>query len=223
MRLARKLFLLAAMALAALALTATTANAQVEVIDEDGFNDHCPAVTVVNDHDVVGGCHVEYKSEGDVPLVVQTAGGPVTLSSCEFHLSGRVGENGSGYIDNALLTDEVPPSNPPCTRTPCDEPSNAAHHPHAELLWPIAFTEIDGVETLEATFCLRPTANPEGSGNTPCEVHLPWTDNGGHNYEIGAPTGIYSCENLPPVSITRAHFVNETDPELGTEDVEIIH
>jgi len=222
MRLARKRFLLAAMALAALALTATTANAQIEVLDEE-TDDHCSAVTVVNDHDVTGGCHVEFKSLHDVPLVLTTAGGPVTLSNCLVHMEGHINETGSGYIDTVALTDEVPPANPPCTRTPCDEAADAAHHPHAELLWPVSFTEVSGVELVETTFCLRPSANAEGVGNTFCEVHLPWADKGGHNYEIGAPTGIYSCENLPPVSIRQAHFVNETAPESGTEDVEIIH
>ena len=214
MRLARKLFLLAAMAVAALAVGAGAANAQVEVIDEPS-GEHCGAVTTLTAHTAVGGCLVEFESTGAVPLHAYIPG-KVTLFDCSWHLEARIGENGTGYVTQAKLTNTTPGS---CPRTPCDEAAPS----HAELLWPFVLNESAGQESLELTFCLRPLTFPdvEGQGNTPCTVHLEVTDLGNHDYEIGHSPSESFCEpGLPfPVSLESLHFLYEE----GSDKIEIIH
>ena len=216
MRLARKLFLLAAMAIAALAMTASTASAQIVELSEEG-GDHCPAV-VKNVHDVTGGCHIEFESENEVPLVANVPGvGVVTLSNCEVHIEARVGEDGEGWVTQALLTGHPAPS-VPCTRTPCDEAAPS----HVELPWEIHIEEDGpGLDFADVRFCLRPVANDEGVGNSFCTVHLPISDNGNHDYEIGHTPSEDFCElSAPvPISIESAHFLYEE----GSDKIEILH
>jgi hypothetical protein len=223
MRLARKLFLLAAMAITALALTATAANAQVEVIEEDGI--HCPPVSLSpTGHNVTGGCDIEYRSERHIPLVAYVPN-PVVVSNCRVHLSALVGENGAGYVTAALLSDEVPPANPACTRFPCDE--NGPVGSSKMIPWPLQIEENGpGLESIEATFCLRTIASGEGGAPTQCQVHLPLTQNvGTHDHEIGGANLEVFCEVAPmfPTSIRNAHFLNEVPAAQSTEDIEVIH
>ncbi len=225
MRLARKLFLLATTTLAVLALTAT-ANAQGPV---DVFNEEtdilCTAVNVDSDHNATNGCHVEYEAEEHIPLVAHTPTGQVILSSCNVHLEARISGTGGGFVTQMALTDENPPANPPCTRTPCDEAAPS----HKDLLWPLQIEEnAAGQESVEVEFCLR-TANGfggvEGGTQSRCRVHLPFTSDVDHNHEIGTG-GEYFCEVSPaavPISIQDAHFVNEVPAEIGTEDIFLVH
>jgi hypothetical protein len=220
MRLARKLFLLAAMAITALALTATTANAQIEVIEEDGG--HCPPI-VVDVHLVSGGCDIEYRSEAHIPLVAYIPA-PVVVSNCRVHLSALIGENGAGYVTAASFSDEVPPANPPCTRAPCDEDGRTGA---SEMVpWPLHIEEtVANVETIEAEFCLRTIASGEGGAQTRCQVHLPLTQNlATHDHEIGAVGSEYFCEAAPfPTSVRNVHLINEVPAAQSTEDIEVIH
>ena len=237
MRLARKLFLLAAMAIAALAMTASTASAQIEVLHEDG-GDHCDPVTVEAGHNVHGGCHIEFSSVVDIPLHAYIPA-KTTISNCEVYLSGRVDEEGEGYVELIVLE---PPhaGGVPCTREACDEMTGTP--PHPDLLWPFHIREEGaGHEEVEAEFCLRANTTAEGSAGNWCDVHLPFQDEGAHQYEIGSsdPDGTGTevfCENNPsppappgydgnhdilpfPISI-EAHL--RSDP-AGEEDVEVIH
>ncbi len=222
MRLARYLFIFMAMAFAALALTAATATAQIEFLDEE-TDQHCPALVVV-EHSVGGGCHVEYESEGHIPLVAYIPG-PVVISNCNVHLEARIGEDGAGYITQALLTNEPVPPNPPCTREPCDEPAPG----HEDLLWPLQLEENGpGQESIETEFCLR-VANSaggvEGGASARCEVHLPFTHVLSHDHELGDDAE-YFCEVSPipaPVSIQRVHFVNENPASGSNEDIYFVH
>lgn len=223
MRLARKLVLFAVMALMTLAMTASTASAQIEVLDEE-TDEHCSEVTLGEAHSVIGGCHIEYQSTGEIPFFTNIPGtGIVQLWSCEFHFEARLDESGAGYVSRAVLTSPPQPSFP-CPRTPCDEPT------HEELPWPMHLEEVAGEETLELTLCLRPIEGPyepEGQGNTPCTVHFEVEDLGGHNYEIGHPGEAEAhCEpgGWPfDVWFENAHFLNEEDPATSTEDIEILH
>jgi hypothetical protein len=217
MRIARKLFLLGAMALAAMAMTAGAASAEGVIVYDEAMN-HCGDVTI-DVHQVDGGCHVEVESEEDIPLYAHL-GPPLNeleISNCEVFLEAQLGEDGEGYITEADLT---PPDEGtvPCTRAPCDEADGTM------LPWAIHFNEVDGVETVEATFCLRTIQSGPGGAGTPCTVHLPWENNGGHHYEIGdsGHTAEYACENpAVPVEI-QAHFLSLED-ELGEEEIEIVH
>jgi hypothetical protein len=212
MRNARRLFLLATISAAVLSLTATAATAQLEFIEEHASGNHCPDVTKTG-HVVSGGCHIEARSEHHVALVIQSAFGPVTLSNCNVHLEGRVGEDGAGYITAMAFTNEIPPVNPGCTRTACDEADGTV------LPWPAAGSESGGLLTAEATFCVRTIVSGPGGPGTMCEVHATGTDSGAHVYEAG-DGGSYSCENIPQVSIQNFHMLEE---EPGSSGVELVH
>ncbi len=223
MRLVHRLFLLATVALAAFALSATHANAQIEVFNE-ATDEHCGAV-VVDGHEANGGCHVEYLAEEHISFVAHPPTGPVVLLNCNWHLEAQIGEDGSGYVTHALLTDEVPPSSPPCTRTPCDEAAPS----HEDLLWPLQIEENSpGQESLELEFCIR-TANAfggvEGGTQSRCEVHFPFTSDAGHNHEM-ADHAEYFCEVSAapvPISIQEVHFINENPAEASEEDIYLLH
>jgi hypothetical protein len=210
------------MAITALALTATTANAQIEVLEEDGPG-HCTAVSLSpTGHVVSGGCPIEYRSEHHVPLVAYTPA-PVIVSNCNVHLSARIGENGAGYVTAASLTAEtVNPPVPGCTRAACDE--NGPVGASAMLPWPVQITETAaGVETVDATFCLRTISSLEGGPQTHCGVHLPYTSPVTHDNEVG-DNAEYFCEVAAiPTSIRNLHLINEVSATESTEDIEVIH
>lgn len=218
MCLTRKLVLITAMAVVALAVTAGSASAQYEVVDEATF-EHCSAVTFPVEHEAVGGCRVEFQSTGEVPFFVNVPGaGVVQLFNCEWHLEARIGEVGEGYVTQATLTSHPAPSFP-CTRTPCDEPAPD----HSELAWPIQIEEAAGAETLEMAYCLRPINSAEGADHFSCTVHLELTDLGSHDVEIGHPGEAEAhCEaGLPfDVWLQNAHFLYE---DTMGERIEVIH
>jgi hypothetical protein len=220
MFLVRKLFLAVVMALTALALSAGTASAQLEVMEEDGG--HCPPVTILA-HTVSGGCHVAYQSEGHISLVAYVPN-PVVVSGCRWHFDAQIGENGAGYVTAAAFSDESPPTSPPCTRTPCDEDGPVGNS--VMVPWPLTVFEEDiGVESLEMEFCIRTIQSGEGGPQSRCQIHLPVTQTFDHDHEIGAVNSEYFCEvGAPfPVSLRNVHFINEEPAVQSTEDIELIH
>jgi hypothetical protein len=223
MRLARKLFLLTAMAVTALAMTASSASAQIEVSNEI-TTEHCSAVSLMPNHIVEGGCHIDFVSpEGEnIPLHAYIPA-KTTISDCEVELEGQVGENGEGYVTEAILHDPHPGALAPCTRTACDEAD------HKMRPWPFHIREHGpGNEEVEATFCLRDNDPdlPEGTQGIQCEVHLEFTDLGNHQYEIGHATETF-CENNAPNPTTHPTTPVPVSVEVhlisGTERVEVAH
>ncbi len=217
MLLMRKLLVLAATALAALALTAGTASAQLEIQDEE-TGGQCSEVSLVG-HTVEGGCHVEFESEEHISLAIYFPH-PVLQLSCNVHFEARIGANGSGYVTDAELTDEFPAVERHCRREPCDEPT------HEMIPWPFDIAEVAGAETVELDFCYRGSVLDEGATGTRCELHLPLIHEVDHGYVIGNHEE-YLCEvsTFPPFPSTfrDVDFVNETPPAEGTEDIEVIH
>lgn len=216
MLLARRVILLAAIGAATFAMTASAASAQIEVLHEDG--EHCEPVELLQ-HLATGGCFVELKSTGEVPLYANLPGvGVVALSNCEWHLLARIGEDGAGWVFWARLTGHPAPS-VPCLREPCDEfpPS------HVELMWPLQIEESNGQATLELTYCTRHLSTPEGEGHIACRLHIPVSDLGNHEIELGTEGGSVEshCEpGLPfDVWVTNAHFRYEVD----SDRIEIVH
>lgn len=224
MRLARKLFLLSAMALAAVALMATSANAQVSIQEEAGDNHACTDLSV--DHptspdpspitagvvaaNVEGGCHVDFGSETgtNVPLFVNLGGGPMEISSCELSLEARVETNGEGWVTGFDFQD--PHGSPPvgCLREPCENGNGE------QLAWPVHIQETaPNVKRVLATFCV---STLDMSTSTTCVLNLPLTDLGSHNYEVNLAA---SCINLPPVSISGHLLSNASEGE----QIEITH
>jgi hypothetical protein len=224
MRLARKLLLLSMMALVALGLMAASATAQgVTVLEEEAEGNHaCATLEPAAEtsptplaQDVSGGCHVVFNSEPgtNVPLIAHTAGGPVEQSNCEISLEARVDSDGEGYVTGFTFDPPHPPSAVACTRTPCDN-SNAE-----QLVWPIHIRETDGVERIEATFCLRSAAAAPGTAGISCHVNVPWNSEGGHAYEADLDV---ACDNAPFTFIEiEGHLLSDTT--LATEQIEIVH
>jgi hypothetical protein len=192
MRTARKLFLLALTALAALAF-ASPANA-VTVTDE-GTTDPCGAVTLTG-HAVSGGCVVRVAGEGETQLIAGTAGGPMVISQCEDIFEAHIDSAGEGYIDNVTL-DNHPTANPQCTRTPCDETTGT------DIPWRIHIRSAPS--RAHVVFCLRNASLPNGSGGTTCEVNIPFSQ-AGHEQEFNAE-GSVPCLNLPAGAVSvRGHW-----------------
>ncbi len=218
MCLARKLLVFAATAITALALTAGTASAQLEIQDEE-TSGQCSEVSLVG-HVVEGGCHVEFQSEEHITFVIYFPV-PIAQFTCNWHLDAWIGANGSGYVTQAALTDEFPPADRDCLHEPCDEPT------HEMIPWPIQISEAAGAEIVELDFCYRLISFDEEGGNgTRCELHLPLSVEVNHSYAFGNHDE-YACEIpvFPPLPATfqDVDFINEDPPDQGTEDIEIIH
>ena len=214
MRIAHKLFMFATMTASALVLATSSAHAVVTVLDEEPDVNHACSNVSLNVHAVNGGCHWEIQSEHHISLVVQTAGGPVTIMNCNWHLESQVGGNGVGYVTLAKLTNEPPPgTNPACTRKQCDEGQNGTKIP-----WPFVISEVGvGNEVLELAFCLEPVS--DGAGTT-CEVHLPLDTPASHANEVGN-NATYVCEApLGAISFQNVHLLGEAD---SLEDIEVAH
>lgn len=222
MRHVRKLFLLVAAAIAAMAFVASTASAQtVELSQEDGG--HCGPVTVVN-HIPTGGCSVRAVSTQPSVLVRHIVGvGEVEFSQCDNVFEARVDENGHGYIYNQVLT----PEGPPCGREPCDEPATSPNA-HRNRPWEVQLREPENgqnQEILRVTFCLAAFSTPlgdEGQAGTPCTVDITVTHIE-HAMEFSTPhfdefhNGGTPCLNLGGLIELEGHWVsaqNENHPNL---------
>jgi hypothetical protein len=157
-------------------------------------------------------------------MIVVYIPSPIVLFGCRWHFDAQVGEDGSGYVTDATLSDGPVVESPGCTREPCD----AGDATGRMIPWPARIEENGPVEeSLEVEFCLRPTTSGEGGppSGSPCEIHLPIVqDAASHNHEIG-DGGEFLCEvsPLPPavVGLRDVHFTVE-DPS-GQEDIEIVH
>jgi hypothetical protein len=203
MRSARKLFLVGALALAALAMMASSASA-VTILQEPG-NTGCEDGPVLDTHVVTGGCHADFGDADGIPLLLHTGAAEVQISNCAVSLEARVNSNGDGYVTNQVFSNPPPPAPAnSCTRRPCDEADMAV------LAWPL---DVFATNSLESVFCLRTIQAGEGQGHTLCHIILPISGSG-HAYTVGAPATEYQCEGLP---------VEISDVELiaGAERIEI--
>lgn len=230
MFLVRKLLIPLAMALAALAMTASSASAQIEVLTEED-DQPCPAVTI-DVHHVEGGCHVRFHTTVDLPLHVY-APTKMTVSNCEATFEGRVDQSGEGYLTNVVL-DPPHAGTTACTRTPCDEAAPA----HTMIPWPFHIREdAPGSEEMELELCLRLVSAGEGGTGSWCDVDFGFADRGGHLQELGRlalgndPVEVF-CENAPGAAYTGPHgdlpAPVSFEPHLqtvpaGDEDVEVVH
>jgi hypothetical protein len=169
MHFAKKLALLCAMALAAMALGASTASAQteepVEIWEEDGS--HCEP------------CHIHVTGESELHPVI---GNPI--SQCEDEFEAEVWEDEfdenrdpeieeihQGHIYDYDNHDES--ATQPCTRQMC----NGVMEPADEIEWPI--TNMGETTTnaghMTVRFCLDTKANP-GAAGAHCTVEIDVTE-----------------------------------------------
>ena len=210
MSLVYTLLLLVLTALAAIALSATTASAQLIEVHHEGTGNHC-GDTVVVDHEADGECliaaHDVQSPHLPFPGVLLSAGGQ-TLSACHWEFEGYVGEDGSGSITHQSLTDVVfPPILPPdtCQITPCVE-AGSSQEP-----WPLQVREEAGVETMRFTWCVN---------NMGCTIDVTIVQMG-HHYNFRA-------EDSPCLEGTGLEFTArwESEPapnETNETETEIVH
>jgi len=141
MRLARKLFLLLAAAIAALAMSATTASATgpVEVDIEGGA--HCAP------------CFIEVHGESQITNATGTP-----LSTCEDTFHAEIYEDGFGHVTELI---NAPHATLPCTTIKC----TGVGEPPEEAEWPFRIEETGlNQELLEIRFCLDVAPNPGATG-----------------------------------------------------------
>jgi hypothetical protein len=193
MSIARKLVLLAGMALAALALTASTASAEnspIEVINEHiepGAGDNCAPCTI--------------HAKGEATISTSIGGAPISRCADEFE--GLINHNGTGEI----RWTGGPHGAPGCTVSNCIE--------LGERHWPIfGGHEEAGREFVIVEFCLR------GGGvqlDIHCTAEVPIVHLGGHNYTLSLTnqecaggaffvTGAWEVESDPHDEIEIVHL-----------------
>jgi hypothetical protein len=171
MRFTSKLFLLAATAIAAMALSASSAAATspVEVVVEGGV-EHCDVSVGNCDLHVVGESHLTHPN----PLVG-------IISRCQDEFTATFDEDGSGTVTGQSLANKSG-SDIPCNSVPCpgSQPYNA---------WPISGAEETAASTIEATvtFCLGQDAGVQ------CPADVIITEPSAHQYAFSTVT---TCPNL---------------------------
>ena len=186
MRLARQLAILTAMAMAAMALTATSASAVEVSLEPAGV--HCTNTVLMSNHSVEGGCKVRFVSEEETTIQVQIAAGTwVTITTCEDQFEAAIGENGEGYLYNAITSGHA--AGDPCTRTQCDE-GEAGATPHAKMPWHL---RLNSTTSMEVRFCLRSSTSVEGTAGTTCHINYAVSTSPTHRYELSAKPSV--CEN----------------------------
>ncbi len=212
MRLARKLVLTAAMALAAMAMTAGTAFAQEEsvAVFSEPSGTACSTAT--------GNCDLHVS--GSSVLTTHVFGSESQASACNDEFVARLGPNGTGTIPT--YTNNAPTSG--CTRIKCNDVGEGP----GEATWPVTNTgeytaagqNIDG--HLMVRFCIDLASNPNGTG-THCTIEIDVDATANHRYRFTAvnehcPLGIPGVE----FEVDGA-WDSEVTPETGQEHIEIVH
>jgi len=191
MRIARKLALLATLALTALAFAAPTATAQTSPLEitNEATGEHCPNITVSGaGHTVTGGCVIHLVSENEFVLRQHIFGIESQVLICESEFTARLNEDAEGYATNQIL-----PDHGACNREACDEETP----PKEKRPWHMGGFEgattpephPDFNEFIRLRFCVEtPTNTSHPSGETNCEIDIPLREvesAGSHQYELG--------------------------------------
>jgi hypothetical protein len=217
MSITRKLFVLAAMVVAAFAFAAPSAFAQsVEGVNEDtGL--HCGDVEVA-DHGVSGDCEVVAHDilsshlGGTQGVLLSRAGMPLSLCHNEFE--GYLGEDASGIITHQSLTN-TPDSF--CFVEPCREADE-----HFEP-WPIISITEPGIEqeTMRVAFCVVPLGTPHGGHPAgPCVIDVDIIELGNHDYRFEAEDS--PCLGDPSGTEVTGEWLSEEDGD-DHSNTELVH
>ena len=229
MRFARKLALLAVMAMAAMAFAAPSAFGQGLEITDETQGGHCPENVAVTGHTVTGGCLVHARSETEFVLRQHIFGIESTAFTCEEEFHARLNHLGEGYIFNQQLTQHP---GDVCDREACEEEIDPP--PFERRPWHAIGRENNNTtdphptweNILRKFFCIEdPTSTTHPSGETQCVVDVPFREDpaNSHKYEFGETTempGIgtagFRCELI-------GHWLTEAVPQGGEVDVEVNH
>jgi hypothetical protein len=199
MRIARKLTLLAMLALAATALAAPSAFAQTEPLvhnqnpqiivqgEVHGNTDaNCSAVLPSPAPNPAppsasGGC-VTHASATSVQLGAHlSAGGTeVLVSNCDFEFDMRIDSAGEGYITHQEFTAPTAGGGGQCARRACGQITPPTSEGRA---WSFYMRESEPAPTERLTFmfCTEPIA---GGAASHCELTIPISEPSAHNYEF---------------------------------------
>lgn len=161
--------LLALVAVSVLTFAAPASGQTLEITDEATSN-HCPAVTL-SVHAVSGGCLFHVTSNGTFDLRKHIFGVESSLGQCNEEFSGRINEDGSGYLFDQLVTG--------CQWEACYEGSEITN----ETPWSVTGSESGlGTETMTIMICHQEQGQ--------CEVEFPFNATGDHQYRLGQGTEI---------------------------------
>jgi hypothetical protein len=228
MRFARRLFLLAVAAVAAMAFASPAlAQTDVEIRHEVG-GAHCEAVTMEDEgHGIDGGCWLHATSVGAVVLLQNE----VPVTSCLNEFEARVDEFGHGYIYDQQLT-EPPPPPVTCGVEPCTEDGGSLPADEQEE-WEFQIDEPNGPseeeERLTANFCISPIGAM--GTKTRCELEVDVVDLDTHDYRFAtaglpggthchAPVGIVSVAGAWDLEVAGAEHPDAEAIEIHHEDDE---
>ena len=200
MRLARKLTLLAVMAIAAMAVAAPSAFAQTEplahdqdtggvIVNQEPAGTACPAVTPVAPpatpevFAAAGGCRVHISGTAIV-LTAHVFGIESTDSTCNVEMDMRVDSGGEGWLSHLEFTQGATGT---CTRRACHQTEAGTPPPTGQSEgrpWGFYGDETGpGTEVIRALFCVEPRGNPNGA-LTHCDITLPLTQTAVHRYRV---------------------------------------
>jgi hypothetical protein len=157
MRFARKLVLLAVMALAALALSASTAMAQedVEIQTEPG-GDHCSEPCQIHVTSVTPSSLGAFVGETQVQVI----------SSCTDEFLATLDEDGEGFI-HTYENNKGQIGGEACTRQNCDDAGDD------ESEWDTHLSEAAGAGNANVRFCLE---TAPGAANVHCTANIAITE-----------------------------------------------
>jgi hypothetical protein len=198
MRNARKVLLLAVMALAAMAFAASTASAQSLELTDEATGAHCPAVTL-NGTDVDGGCLTHATSESAIELRKHVFGIESHITSCNNEFAGRVSEDAQGYIFEQVL------SGAGCARQACKPTGEGTP-------WAASGAENTGTGAqgfLTTDFCVEPVG---GGTDETCEIDVPFNAYSNQHRQEYGQAGEMSSHGI---SGFRCELVGHWNSETG--------
>ncbi|HYJ00292.1 MAG TPA: hypothetical protein VEX36_11545 [Thermoleophilaceae bacterium] len=241
MRIARKLTLLAMLAIATAALAAPPALAQVEpelhasaprlvtVQEVHAANDvPCPAVAptpppVPSPLVTGGGCRQHYTAPNMVLASHLSAGGvEVTVSDCTIEFDMRIDAAAEGWISHQELTG--PPN--VCTRKACGQPAPPTGEGRA---WSFFMEELEiagqgPIERMVVLICTEDLVTP---GASHCELTIPMSQAAPHRYRFTAVDLIGHGAAFPRCELTatfdREAVLQNTGEAQAEQSVEIRH
>ena len=241
MRLARKLMLLAVMALAAMAVAAPSAFAQgseTEPLAVSASTDLsvsaepsgalCTAVTPATPpasglFDTVGGC-VVHGGGNAIVLSGHLFGIESVDSTCNVEFDLRTSGTGTGYLAHQEFT---PAATGTCTRKPCNQASFAAPQSEGRPWRGFAFESQTGApeERITVLFCVE-DRDADGGNRRHCNVTVPFTETTNHRYTFTAndinASGTPRCE-INGTFTTEATQVSPSGEGQTRTQVEVNH